>query len=158
MTIIRHYFPDVKIRVINVVDLMRLQADTQHPHGLSDQKYDMLFTKDKPILFAFHGYPSLIHELTYKRKNKNLHVRGYIEEGTITTPFDMRVLNGLDRYHLAMDVINFLPEKIGARGAFLIQQLQDKLVEHKQYIAEYGQDLPEIRDWKWNDGKGNYAD
>ena len=158
VTIVRHYFPDVKIRVINVVDLMRLQSDSQHPHGLSDQKYDMLFTKDKPILFAFHGYPSLIHELTYRRKNKNLHVRGYIEEGTITTPFDMRVLNGLDRFHLTMDVINFLPEKIGARGAFLLQQLQDKLVEHKQYIAKDGQDLPENRDWKWNDGKGNYTD
>ncbi|MCF0123089.1 MAG: phosphoketolase family protein [Ruminiclostridium sp.] len=156
VTIIRHYFPDVKMRVINVVDLMRLQADTQHPHGLSDEKYDMLFTKDKPILFTFHGYPSLIHELTYRRKNKDLHVRGYIEEGTITTPFDMRVLNNLDRFHLAMDIINLLPEKLGNRAAFLIQELQDKLVEHKQYIAEYGIDLPEIRDWKWNDGKGSY--
>ena len=116
----------------------------------------MLFTKDKPILFTFHGYPSLIHELTYKRKNKNLHVRGYMEEGTITTPFDMRVLNNLDRWHLTMDVINLLPEKLGNRGAFLIQQLQDKLVEHKQYIAEYGQDLPEIREWQWNHGLGNY--
>ena len=100
MTILRHYFPDLKIRVVNVVDLMRLQSNTQHPHGLTDQKYDLLFTQDKPVLFAFHGYPSLIHELTYRRKNKNLHVRGYIEEGTITTPFDMRVLNNLDRFHL----------------------------------------------------------
>lgn len=158
VTILHHYFPDLKVRVINVVDLMRLQADTQHPHGLSEQQYDMLFTKDKPILFTFHGYPSLIHELTYRRKNKNLHVRGYIEEGTITTPFDMRVLNNLDRYHLTMDVIHLLPEKLGSRGAFLIQQLQDKLVEHRQYIAEYGQDLPEIRDWQWNGGKGNFAD
>ena len=158
VTILRHYFPDLRVRVVNVVDLMRLQSDTQHPHGLSDQQYDMLFTKDKPILFTFHGYPSLIHELTYRRKNKDLHVRGYIEEGTITTPFDMRVLNNLDRWHLTMDVIHLLPEKLGTRGAFLIQQLQDKLVEHKQYIAEYGLDLPEIRNWKWNDGKGTYED
>ena len=158
VTILRHYFPDLKIRVVNVVDLMRLQSNTQHPHGLTDQKYDLLFTQDKPILFAFHGYPSLIHELTYRRKNKNLHVRGYIEEGTITTPFDMRVLNNLDRFHLTMDVIQLLPEKLGTRGAFLTQMLQDKLVEHKQYIAEHGLDLPEIRDWKWNDGKGNYVD
>ena len=157
-TILRHYFPDLKIRVVNEVDLMRLQSNTQHPHGLTDQKYDLLFTQDKPILFAFHGYPSLIHELTYRRKNKNLHVRGYIEEGTITTPFDMRVLNNLDRFHLTMDVIQLLPEKLGTRGAFLTQMLQDKLVEHKQYIAEHGLDLPEIRDWKWNDGKGNYVD
>ena len=158
VTILRHYFPDLKIRVVNVVDLMRLQSNTQHPHGLTDQKYDLLFTQDKPVLFAFHGYPSLIHELTYRRKNKNLHVRGYIEEGTITTPFDMRVLNNLDRFHLTMDVIQLLPEKLGTRGAFLTQMLQDKLVEHKQYIAEHGLDLPEIRDWKWNDGKGNYVD
>ena len=158
VTILRHYFPDLKIRVVNVVDLMRLQSNTQHPHGLTDQKYDLLFTQDKPIIFAFHGYPSLIHELTYRRKNKNLHVRGYIEEGTITTPFDMRVLNNLDRFHLTMDVIQLLPEKLGTRGAFLTQMLQDKLVEHKQYIAEHGLDLPEIRDWKWNDGKGNYVD
>ena len=157
-TILRHYFPDLKIRVVNVVDLMRLQSNTQHPDGLTDQKYDLLFTQDKPVLFAFHGYPSLIHELTYRRKNKNLHVRGYIEEGTITTPFDMRVLNNLDRFHLTMDVIQLLPEKLGTRGAFLTQMLQDKLVEHKQYIAEHGLDLPEIRDWKWNDGKGNYVD
>lgn len=156
VTILRHYFPDIKIRVINVVDLMRLQADTQHPHGLSDQDYNALFTLNKPILFAFHGYPYLVHQLTYRRKNKNIHVRGYIEEGTITTPFDMRVLNNLDRFHLVQDVINYLPEKLGYRGSFLLQEMRDKLVEHKQYIAMYGQDLPEIRDWKWNDGKGNY--
>ena len=154
VTILRHHFPDLKVRVINVVDLMRLQSNTQHPHGLSDSQYDMLFTQDKPILFTFHGYPSLIHELTYRRKNKNLHVRGYIEEGTITPPFDMRVLNNLDRFHLTMDVIHLLPEKLGTRGAFLIQQLQDKLVEHKEYITAHGQDMPEIRDWKWNGGNG----
>ena len=157
VTILRKAFPELKIRVVNVVDLMRLQDSSQHPHGLSQQEYDLLFTRDKPILFAFHGYPSLIHELTYKRHNKNLHVHGYIEEGTITTPFDMRVLNRLDRFSLVMAAVYELPQ-LGGRGAYLVQQMKDKLVEHKQYIAEYGQDLPEIRDWKWNDGKGNYAD
>lgn len=157
VTIMHHYFPDIKMRVINVVDLMRLQSDTQHPHGLSNADYDALFTKEKPILFAFHGYPSLIHEFTYRRSNKNLHVRGYVEEGTITTPFDMRVQNGLDRFHLVQDMIKLLPEKLGYRGAFLLQEMRDKLVEHKQYISEYGLDMPEIRDWKWNDSKGNYV-
>ena len=148
VTILREAFPELKIRVVNVVDLMRLQDSTQHPHGLSQQEYDLLFTKDKPILFAFHGYPSLIHELTYKRSNKNLHVRGYIEEGTITTPFDMRVLNHLDRFNLVMAAVYNLP-KLGNRGAYLIQQMKDKLVEHKQYIAKYGVDLPEVTEWKW---------
>jgi xylulose-5-phosphate/fructose-6-phosphate phosphoketolase len=149
VTILRDAFPELKIRVINVVDLMRLQSDTQHPHGLSQREYDALFTTDKPIIFAFHGYPSLIHELTYKRTNKNLHVRGYIEEGTITTPFDMRVLNGIDRFNLVQTVIYNLPQ-LGNRGAYLIQQMKDKLVEHKQYIAKYGVDLPEVADWKWS--------
>ena len=148
VTILRQYLPEVRIRVVNVVDLMKLEPDYEHPHGLSDQEYDGLFTKDKPILFAFHGYPKLIHELTYHRHNKNLHVRGYQEEGTITTPFDMRVQNSIDRFHLVMDVVNNLPQ-LGNRGAFLLQLMRDKLVEHKQYIAEYGQDLPEIRAWKW---------
>ena len=148
VTILRDAFPEVKIRVINVVDLMRLQADTQHPHGLSQQEYDMLFTRDKPIIFAYHGYPSLIHELTYKRYNKNIHVRGYIEEGTITTPFDMRVLNRIDRFNLVMSAVYNLPQ-LGNRGAYLVQQMQDKLVEHRQYIAEYGVDLPEVTEWKW---------
>ncbi len=156
VTIMRQHFPDIKMRVINVVDLMRLQSDTQHPHGLTESAYSALFTEDKPILFAFHGYPSLIHELTYRHKNKNLHVRGYIEEGTITTPFDMRVQNGLDRFNLVRDMIHLLPEKLGYRGAFLRQEMADKLVEHKQYIAEHGLDLPEVRDWKWNEGKGIY--
>lgn len=156
VTIMRHYFPTIKMRVINVVDLMRLQADSQHPHGLSDYEYNALFTTDKPILFSFHGYPSLIHELTYRRKNKNLHVRGYMEEGTITTPFDMRVQNSLDRYHLVQSMIYLLPNKLGNSGAFLLQEMKDKLVEHKQYISEYGQDMPEIRDWKWNNGHGIY--
>ena len=146
--ILREAFPELKIRVINVVDLMRLQADFLHPHGLSDREYDQLFTKDKPIVFAYHGYPSLIHELTYKRANKNIHVRGYIEEGTITTPFDMRVLNQLDRFNLVMTAIYHLPQ-LGNRGAYLLQQMKDKLVEHKQYIAEYGVDMPEITQWKW---------
>ena len=149
VTILRDAFPELKIRVINVVDLMRLQSDEQHPHGLPQKEYDALFTTDKPIIFAFHGYPSLIHELTYKRTNKNLHVRGYIEEGTITTPFDMRVLNGLDRFNLVQSAVYNLPQ-LGNRGAYLIQQMKDKLVEHKQYIAKYGVDLPEVADWKWS--------
>ena len=148
VTILRKEFPELKIRVINVVDLMRLQSDTLHPHGLSDREYDLLFTKDKPIIFAYHGYPSLIHELTYKRHNKNIDVHGYIEEGTITTPFDMRVLNELDRFNLVMAAVYSLPQ-LGNRGAYLVQQMKDKLVEHKQYIAEYGVDLPEIAQWKW---------
>ncbi len=152
VTILRDAFPELKIRVINVVDLMRLQADTQHPHGLSDRDYDMLFTVDKPIVFAFHGYPSLIHEFTYRRKNKNLHVRGYIEEGTITTPFDMRVLNNIDRFHLVLTAIQNL-DCLGNRSAALAQQMKDKLVEHRQYINKYGVDLPEIAEWKWTPAK-----
>ena len=149
VTILRDAFPELKIRVVNVVDLMRLQSEEQHPHGLSQQEYDAIFTADKPIVFAFHGYPSLIHELTYKRRNKNLHVRGYIEEGTITTPFDMRVMNHLDRFSLVQTAVYNLPG-LGNRGAYLIQQMKDKLVEHKQYIAKYGVDLPEVAEWKWN--------
>jgi xylulose-5-phosphate/fructose-6-phosphate phosphoketolase len=145
----RRYVPELKIRVINVVDLMTLQPQIEHPHGLSDKEFDALFTKDKPIIFAFHGYPWLIHRLTYRRTNHpNLHVRGYKEEGTTTTPFDMCVLNDLDRFHLVADVIDRVPQ-LGARAAYVMQAIRDKLIDHKQYIAEHGKDMPEITSWFW---------
>ena len=150
VTILRENMPEIKIRFINVVDLMKLQSHDKHPHGLTDTEFDTLFTKDKPIIFAFHGYPTLIHELLYHRRNRDLYVCGYQEEGTITTPFDMRVQNELDRFHLVQQVIYHLPQ-LGNRGAYLVQKMNDKIVEHKQYIAEYGEDLPEIRDWKWSE-------
>lgn len=140
---------DIKIRFINVVDLMKLQPKTKHPHGLSDQQYDELFTKDKPIVFAYHGYPSLIHELLYYRNNRDLHVRGYKEEGTITTPFDMRVQNHIDRYHLVMDIIRRVP-RLSGECAYIVQEMQEKIIEHRQYIREIGEDLPEVKNWKWN--------
>jgi xylulose-5-phosphate/fructose-6-phosphate phosphoketolase len=147
--ILRDLVPDLKIRVINVVDLMTLQPSSEHPHGLNDKDFDALFTKNKPIIFAFHGYPWLIHRLTYRRTNHaNLHVRGYKEEGTTTTPFDMVVLNDLDRFHLVGDVIDRVPH-LGASAAYAKQAIQEKLIEHKQYIAEHGEDMPEIRDWTW---------
>jgi xylulose-5-phosphate/fructose-6-phosphate phosphoketolase len=147
--LLRNYFPQLKIRVINVVDLMRLQPASEHPHGLSDKDFDTFFTRDKPIVFAFHGYPWLIHRLTYRRTNHdNLHVRGYKEEGTTTTPFDMVVLNDLDRFHLVMDVIDRVPQ-LGPSAAYVKQALFQKLIEHKHYIATYGEDMPEVRDWKW---------
>ncbi len=148
VTILRKELPELKIRFINVVDLMKLQPAIDHPHGLSDTDFDLLFTKDKPIIFNFHGYPSMIHELLYHRTNRNLHVCGYREEGTITTPFDMRVQNEIDRFHLVIDCIKHLPS-LGNKGAYLTQLMKDKLVEHKQYISEYGVDLPEVVNWKW---------
>jgi xylulose-5-phosphate/fructose-6-phosphate phosphoketolase len=145
----RRYVPELKIRVINVVDLMTLQPQSEHPHGLSDKDFDTLFTTDKPIIFAFHGYPWLIHRLTYRRTNhSNLHVRGYKEEGTTTTPFDMCVLNDLDRFHLVQDVIDRVPQ-LGARAAYAKQAIRDKLIEHKEYIAEHGEDMPEVSGWTW---------
>ncbi len=147
--LLRQHLPTIKIRVVNVVDLMTLQPSTEHPHGLSDRDFDSIFTTDKPIVFAYHGYPWLIHRLTYRRPNHaNLHVRGYKEEGTTTTPFDMTVCNDLDRYHLAEDVIDRVPH-LRRVGAHFKQFLRNKLVEHKQYICRYGDDMPEVRDWKW---------
>ena len=149
VTLLRAYLPDVRVRVVNVVDLMKLQPSNEHPNGLPDKDFDALFTTDKPVIFAFHGYPWLIHRLTYRRTNHvNLHVRGYKEEGTTTTPFDMAVLNDLDRFHLVMDVIDRVP-KLGPLAAHTRQAMQDKRVEHKAYIAKYGDDRPDIRDWKW---------
>ncbi len=151
--IIRRELPEVKVRVINIVNLMKLQAPNEHPHGLSDKEFDIMFTTDKPIIFAFHGYPWLIHRLTYRRTNhKNLHVRGYKEEGTTTTPFDMVVLNDLDRFHLVEDVIDRVP-KLGAKAAYAKQAIRDKLIEHKHSIARHGQDMPEIREWTWPGGQ-----
>ncbi len=150
VTILRGQFPELKIRVVNVVDLMRLQSQSEHPHGLSDSDFDQLFPFGKPVIFAFHGYPTLIHRLTYRRTNHaNIHVHGYREEGTVTTPFDMTVLNHLDRFHLVMNCIDRLPQT-GEKGAYLKQQLKDKLIEHRLYINKHGQDLPEIRNWKWS--------
>jgi len=150
VSILRKELPELKIRVVNVVDLMKLQPESEHPHGLSDTDFDMLFTKDKPVIFAFHGYPWLIHRLTYRRTNhKNIHVRGYKEEGTITTAFDMTVLNDMDRFHLVQDVIDRLPH-LGTKGTYLKQAMQDKLIEHKQYICSNGIDMPEVREWKWS--------
>ena len=151
VSILRHELPDLKIRVVNVVDLMKLQPASEHPHGLNDLDFDSLFTKDKPVIFAFHAYPWLIHRLTYRRNNhRNIHVRGYKEKGTITTPFDMTVLNDMDRFHLVQDVVDRVP-KAGTRAAYLKQMVRDKLIEHKRHIQQHGQDLPEIRNWKWSE-------
>jgi xylulose-5-phosphate/fructose-6-phosphate phosphoketolase len=152
VSVLREHLPDIRVRVINVVDLMKLQPSSEHPHGLSDPDFDALFTENKPIIFAFHGYPWLIHRLTYRRTNHpNLHVRGYKEEGTITTPFDMTVLNDLDRFHLVIDVIDRLPQT-GSAGVYLKQQMQNRLIEHKRYIRRFGQDMPDVRNWRWGAG------
>ena len=148
VSILREHLPALKLRVVNVVDLMRLQSASEHPHGLSEDDYDALFTRDKPIVFGFHGYPSLVHRLTYRRANRNLHVHGYREEGTITTAFDMRVQNQLDRFHLVQSVLKCLPD-LGGPGAHLMQLTHDRLIAHKHYIDLHGQDLPEIRHWQW---------
>jgi xylulose-5-phosphate/fructose-6-phosphate phosphoketolase len=155
--LLRQHLPEIQVRVINVVDLMKLQPASEHPHGLSDKDFDVLFTKDKPVIFAFHGYPWLIHRLTYRRTNhKNLHVRGYKEEGTTTTPFDMVVLNDLDRFHLVGDVIDRLPS-LGSRAAYVKQAISDKLIEHRRYIMVHGDDLPEIRGWRWGQKISGHA-
>jgi xylulose-5-phosphate/fructose-6-phosphate phosphoketolase len=151
--LLHQHVPELKVRVINVVNLMKLQPSSEHPHGLSDHDFDTLFTKNKPVVFAFHGYPWLIHRLTYRRTNhSNLHVRGYKEEGTTTTPFDMVVLNEMDRFHLVQDVIDRLPQ-LGARAAYAKQRIRDALLEHKNYIAEHGEDHPFVLSWRWG-GQG----
>jgi xylulose-5-phosphate/fructose-6-phosphate phosphoketolase len=152
--ILRGWFPDLLIRVVNVVDLMRLQDDKEHPHGLSAREFDALFTTDRPIIFAYHGYPWLIHRLTYRRTNHaNLHVRGYVEEGTTTTPFDMCVLNQVDRFNLAMAVLDRVP-RLQDISAYAREELASKLIEHRHYVRTHGQDLPEIRNWRWTGGVG----
>jgi xylulose-5-phosphate/fructose-6-phosphate phosphoketolase len=149
VSILREHLPELKIRVVNAVDLMKLQPASEHPHGLSDGDFDSLFTRNKPVIFAFHGYPWLIHRLTYRRHNHdNIHVRGYKEEGAITTPFDMAVLNEMDRFHLVQDAIDRLPQ-LGGRGDHLKQLMRDKLVDHREYIYRRGEDMPEVLNWKW---------
>ncbi len=147
--LLRRHLPDLKVRVVNVVDLMRLQPGSEHPHGLPDPDFDAIFTTDRPVILAYHGYPGLIHRLTYRRTNHaNLHVRGYIEEGTTTTPFDTLVLNNMDRFHLVMDVIDRVPG-LARRAAVLRQQMVDKRAEHHDYVRRTGEYLPEVRDWTW---------
>ena len=149
VTLLRERVPDLKIRVVNVVDLMALQPQSEHPHGLADEDFDDIFTKDKPVIFAFHGYPWLIHRLTYRRHNHdNIHVRGYKEEGTTTTPFDMCVLNNIDRFQLALDAILRVP-RLAAQHDAARQWYSEQIQRHKLYVAEYGEDLPEIRNWRW---------
>jgi xylulose-5-phosphate/fructose-6-phosphate phosphoketolase len=150
--LLRQFVPDLKVRVVNIVNLMKLQPSEEHPHGLPNDEFDALFTTDKPIIFAFHGYPWLIHRLTYRRHNHtNLHVRGYKEEGTTTTPFDMVVLNDMDRFHLVSDVIARVPG-LAARAGHVTEAMREKLREHTQYIARHGEDLPEVQNWRWAGG------
>jgi xylulose-5-phosphate/fructose-6-phosphate phosphoketolase len=147
--LLREHLPELRVRVVNVVDLMRLQDEREHPHGLPDAQFDALFTHDKPVIFAYHGYPWLIHRLTYRRANHhNLHVRGYKEEGTTTTPFDMVMLNDLDRFHLVIDVIDRVPG-LGVRAAGLRQAMVDERLRHRAYTREHGEDMPDVRDWAW---------
>jgi xylulose-5-phosphate/fructose-6-phosphate phosphoketolase len=147
--LLRRHLPDLKVRVVNVVDLMRLQPPSEHPHGLPDREFDAIFTADRPVIFAHHGYPWLIHRLTYRRTNHpNIHVRGYKEEGTTTTPFDMVMLNDLDRFHLVMDVIDRVPG-LGSKAAHIRQHMADERLRHRQYTREFGDDPPDIRDWVW---------
>lgn len=149
VTILRELLPELKIRVVNVVDLMKLLPSEEHPHGLTGRRFDDIFTTDKPVIFAYHGYPWLIHRLTYRRNNhNNLHVRGYKEEGTTSTPFDMVVMNDMDRFHLVSDVVDRVPS-LCHRAVYIKQQMHDKLIDHKRYVREYGEDMPEIRDWQW---------
>lgn len=150
VSILRNHIPEIKVRFVNVVDLMKLQSDSLHPHGLSDRDYDMIFTKDKPIIFAFHGYANLIHELTYRRNNKNLHVRGYNEEGSITTPFDMRVLNKVDRFNLVLLALKHLPE-FETKSIYCAEYCKNMLIKHAEYIKEYGTDIPEVASWTWEE-------
>jgi xylulose-5-phosphate/fructose-6-phosphate phosphoketolase len=150
--LLRRHAPELRVRVVNVVDLMTLQSQSEHPSGLSDHDFDVLFTRDRPVVFAFHGYPWLIHRLVYRRTNHaNFHVRGYREEGTTTTPFDMCVLNGIDRFHLVGDVIDRVPS-LGSRAAYAKQVLRDALIEHREYITRYGEDDPRILGWSWGGG------
>jgi xylulose-5-phosphate/fructose-6-phosphate phosphoketolase len=150
--LLREHLPDLRVRVVNVVDLMRLQPESEHPHGLPDTEFDALFTMSRPVIFAYHGYPWLIHRLAYRRRNHdNMHVRGYKEEGTTTTPFDMVMLNDLDRFHLVLDVIDRVPG-LGERAAGLRQRMQDERLRHRAYTREHGDDPPEVRDWKWPAG------
>jgi xylulose-5-phosphate/fructose-6-phosphate phosphoketolase len=147
--ILRARLPALRVRVVNVVDLMRLQPDSEHPHGLPDREFDAIFTRAKPVVFAYHGYPWLIHRLTYRRTNHpNLHVRGYKEEGTTTTPFDMVMLNDLDRFHLVIDVIDRVPS-LGERAAVLRQEMVDERLRHRAYTREVGDDMEDVRDWRW---------
>jgi len=147
--LLREFLPELKVRVVNVVDLMRLQPDTEHPHGMTDAAFDALFTPDKPVIFAYHGYPWLIHRLTYRRNNhRNLHVRGYKEEGTTTTPFDMVMLNDMDRFHLVRDVIDRVPG-LGTRASALRQQMTDERLRHRAYTRQHGDDPADVRDWTW---------
>ncbi len=150
VSLLRAHLPELRVRVVNVVDLMTLQPHEEHPHGLIDAEFDALFTSNKPVIFAYHGYPWLIHRLTYRRTNHdNLHVRGYKEEGTTTTPFDMVVRNDLDRFHLVMDVIDRVPS-LRVRAAQVRQLMRDKRTEHREYITRRGEDLPEVREWVWS--------